>query len=128
MIPDNFYSVLIRPSSEKFLFFGSRSYQSREFVEYACDLVLEKHGRFVMVNGMCPTGADKFAYDWAIKKRISIETYSADWVKYGKAAGPIRNKQMSYAGLTGAVMFGNGKGTRNMRGHLKDRNVPVWTL
>jgi hypothetical protein len=46
-----------------------------------------------------------------------IKPYPADWDKYGKAAGPIRNKQMLDEGNPEKVIafrFKNSRGTQNM--------------
>ena len=40
-------------------------------------------------------GADFFAYEYARLSGHLIETFPADWVKYGRPAGPIRNRQMA---------------------------------
>jgi hypothetical protein len=39
-------------------------------------------------------GADTLADQWAITNWVKIEEYKPNWEKHGKAAGPIRNKQM----------------------------------
>lgn len=71
-----------------------------------------------VVNGMCPTGVDKLAREWAREKEIEIRMFYADWNKYGPAAGPKRNKQMAeYVGKEGfliAIWDGKSKGTKNM--------------
>ena len=46
-----------------------------------------------LVSGGCK-GTDKMAERFAKKNIIPIRVFIADWKKYGKAAGPIRNKQM----------------------------------
>ena len=61
------------------------------------------------------TGADALADQWAKKRSIAIESYPADWVTYGKAAGPLRNKQMLTQGKPDLVLaFPGGAGTANM--------------
>lgn len=58
--------------------------------------VVNKYGNdpIILVHGDC-TGVDKYAAEVAsIRKNISIISVKANWEKYGKAAGPIRNKQM----------------------------------
>lgn len=39
-------------------------------------------------------GADKIAGYLAKQLNMTVEAYPANWDKYGKAAGPIRNQQM----------------------------------
>lgn len=45
------------------------------------------------------TGVDALGEEWAREKKKICKKFEADWNKYGKAAGPIRNNQMTeYAG------------------------------
>ncbi len=39
-------------------------------------------------------GADTIAKEEALKLGLKVKGYPAEWDKYGKGAGPIRNKQM----------------------------------
>lgn len=39
-------------------------------------------------------GADTLAIDWAVVNWCLFKEYPADWSKYKKKAGPIRNQQM----------------------------------
>lgn len=44
-----------------------------------------------IVSGGCPRGADNFAEEIAWIYNIPIKIHKADWQKYGKGAGFIRN-------------------------------------
>ena len=46
-------------------------------------------------SGGCKEGADSFADKIARKTGIPILTLYANWNKFGKAAGPIRNKKIA---------------------------------
>jgi len=60
-------------------------------------------------------GADKCADEWAVVNWCRFQEYPADWVKYGKAAGFIRNKQMLVEGKPDLVIaFPGGRGTAMM--------------
>lgn len=51
----------------------------------------------------------------AKEHNLEIERFPADWKKYGKAAGPIRNDQMAQvADMVIAFWDGKSKGTENM--------------
>jgi hypothetical protein len=60
-------------------------------------------------------GADEFGERWAEQHNITVVKYPADWEKYGKKAGPLRNKLMAENadGLV-AVWDGESRGTRSM--------------
>ena len=60
-------------------------------------------------------GADNMAAYWAAQLGIPREAFPADWKAHGKAAGPIRNKQMLHEGKPDLVVaFPGGRGTANM--------------
>lgn len=59
-------------------------------------------------------GADSLAVEWAKFKNIPYEVFKADWSRHGKAAGPIRNREMLKAVIDGVLIaFPGGKGTEN---------------
>jgi hypothetical protein len=59
------------------------------------------------------TGADHCGEEWAKKHGIPVKVFPADWNTHGKAAGPLRNRQMAeYAG--GVILFPGGNGTESM--------------
>ena len=72
-----------------------------------------------IISGGC-RGADKMGEEWANFWNIKCTVFPADWDKYGRAAGPIRNDQMAkYAseadkGILIAFPVGASRGTRNM--------------
>jgi hypothetical protein len=44
-------------------------------------------------------GADFFAEQWAMARRHTLVRFHAEWEKYGKKAGPLRNAEMvAFAG------------------------------
>lgn len=72
------------------------------------------------------TGADSAAADFAICNYCQIKEYKADWKKHGKAAGPIRNKQMIQDGKPDLVVaFPGGEGTKNMIEQAQAANIAV---
>lgn len=42
----------------------------------------------------CADGVDKQARDWADANGVDKKVFYADWEKYGRRAGPLRNGQM----------------------------------
>jgi len=65
-------------------------------------------------------GADRLSEEVLkgyFKGGFVVERYPADWEKYGKEAGPIRNKQMLDEGKPDMVIafrLQNSRGTQNM--------------
>lgn len=87
----------------------------------------------VLIHGMAK-GADQLSEQVLthqfnnLGNVISIERYPADWDKYGKGAGPIRNKQMLVEGhpdLVVAFLAPHSRGTKNMIEQAEKAGVPV---
>jgi len=95
--------------------------ESRKTEEYVCT------DEYTIIHGDAPgadTLADKFAYTYG----TNLEVYPANWREHGKAAGPIRNKQMLDEGKPDLVIaFWDGKspGTQNMIEQAQKAGVPV---
>ncbi len=70
---------------------------------------------------------DTFARQWAEQRGVPSEEYRAEWDKYGKRAGPIRNRRMlAEARPDGIVAFPGDSGTANMVEIAEAAGVPVW--
>lgn len=77
-------------------------------------------------------GADSQAARFA-RGVIDLEEYPADWAKYGKAAGPIRNQQMLDQGKPDIVFafhddLANSNGTGDMVRRAKAAGIPVYVV
>ena len=71
-------------------------------------------------------GADYLAKLWAVNNQVEFESFPADWKKYGKRAGYIRNVQMLNEGKPDIVIaFPGGKGTKMMINLAEAAGVPV---
>lgn len=71
-------------------------------------------------------GADFLSRVWAKHRRQSYVEFPADWKTHGRAAGPIRNKQMLIEGEPDLVVaFPGGRGTANMVQQARSAGVPV---
>ena len=72
---------------------GSRSFRDyRRMVEEldALDLSVADE----IVSGGCGTGADYLAEQYSRYRKHPLKVFKAEWNKYGKAAGPIRNLEL----------------------------------
>ncbi len=71
-------------------------------------------GAAVAISGGAK-GPDTAGEDWAIDRHLDTRRYPADWTRYQKAAGPIRNQLMSWsASHLVAFWDGRSRGTSNM--------------
>lgn len=72
-------------------------------------------------------GADQVGATWAQDNGIPVRYFDAEWTKYGRKAGPIRNRQMAeYADALLAIWDGKSRGTKNMIEEARKRNLKVY--
>lgn len=84
-----------------------------------------KYGQLTIIHGNA-TGGDTVAKDFATVHWLNEEPYPADWNKYGKQAGFIRNQQMIDEGKPDVVVaFPGGNGTRDMVARAKKAGIKV---
>jgi hypothetical protein len=82
-------------------------------------------GIFTVIEGGA-TGADFLARVYAKYYDLPHESFPADWKKYGKAAGIIRNQQILNEGKPDIVVaFPGGTGTADMIRRAKKAGVKV---
>lgn len=82
------------------------------------------HIRCIIHGGQ--RGADSLAEQWAAVNWVPTERYPADWTMHGKAAGPIRNRQMLKQGHPDLVVAFPGEGgTADMVAAAKAAGIPV---
>ena len=71
------------------------------------------------------TGADHDGELWAIDREIPVIRVDPNWEKHGKAAGPIRNRQMAYR-ADAVVLFPGGRGTESMAKEARDAGITIF--
>jgi YspA, cpYpsA-related SLOG family len=59
----------------------------------------------IIVHGACPRGADAMADTWAKDYACRVERHPAEWGRFGKQAGFIRNTVMVEAGADECLAF-----------------------
>ena len=71
-------------------------------------------------------GADSLGKRYALEKGYSVKSFPANWNKYGKPAGFIRNKEMAeYADAVVCFWDGVSRGTANMVNLAKEYSLPL---
>lgn len=83
----------------------------------------------IVIHGAC-RGADRLAGTAAKCLGMPIMEFPADWQKYGKSAGPIRNQQMLDEGKPDLVIachddLENSKGTKDMVARALKAKLPI---
>ena len=100
-----------------------------DFIDYGffkaqMDRLIAHYENIRLVSGHA-RGADSLAERFAAESGIPIQVFPAEWKKYGKAAGPIRNRVMlDYAKeetpVVAAFWDGQSRGTGNMLKQAKE--------
>ena len=102
---------------------------SRDITDYTVVLsaILLSEFKITEVVAGGARGVDKLAERFAADMPLPIVIFSADWNKYLRAAGVIRNRQMAeYADALIAVWDGKSRGTRNMIDEAARKNLKLF--
>ena len=82
----------------KVIIAGTRDFDNYELLKQKMDKILagkvRNNEEIIIISGTA-RGADKLGERYAREKGYKIERYPANWDKYGKRAGYIRNEQMA---------------------------------
>ena len=107
---------------------GGRDYSDADKMTRILDDLHAATPFSLLVYGMA-RGADDLAKMWATARGIERLGFPADWEKYGRAAGTIRNKEMLDKGKPDLVVaFPGGRGTSNMISQSLKAQVRVVTV
>ena len=107
---------------------GCRDYcdydEAKEYID-ECLSDMGESKDIVIISG-CASGADAIGERYAEEKGFPVERYPADWKKYGKSAGPVRNRQMAEV-CDYVICFWDekSKGTKSMIDYAIKKNKPV---
>jgi hypothetical protein len=111
----------------KLIIAGSRSL-------YVSPIDISKHveeAGFVpteIVSGAAP-GIDRCGERYAEWYRLTVKLFPANWNDYGRAAGPMRNREMAeYADALLAIWDGKSPGTKNMIQQMQRRGKPCHVI
>jgi len=110
---------------------GSRRWTDYDRIERRLNqLVTDLNLKFpdpVIVHGKCSRGADKLTQKAADLSGMVTEPHPAEWEKYGKRAGFVRNEEMAELGANLCLAFWDGKstGTHDMITRAHNHGIPV---
>ena len=94
--------------------------------------IQEKENVIEIISGGA-FGADKLGEKLAKRHSIPVKLFKPDWKKYGKAAGPIRNRKMAeYASNKNGVLIAlwddSSKGTKYMIKAARDYDLRTYII
>jgi len=92
---------------------GSRTFDVYSAMDRALKIIHSFEGIDEIVSGGA-RGADSLAEKWAKENNIPTKIFKANWERYGRGAGMIRNKDIiDRADLVVVFWDGQSKGTKN---------------
>lgn len=109
---------------------GSRGYTDYTGFKAKCDALLANKTDIEIVSGGC-SGTDALAERYAHERACSLQIFPADWPRYGKRAGYVRNREMhayiSTFAERGVIAFwdGRSKGTAQSFALAKEYGNPM---
>ncbi len=106
---------------------GSRHFTDRVLFEQVVDAylgALDAAYEPIILSGHC-SGADLLAEQYAKERQIRLEVFPAEWKRYKKGAGPIRNRQMVKAADAVIAFFSGGKGTASLLSLAEKRGLEL---
>jgi hypothetical protein len=107
---------------------GDRRWDDADAIRRAL-MDLHNPGIALLVHGGC-RGADTLADEVAVSLGIPVRVFPAEWGRYGRAAGPIRNRRMLEHTRPDLVLafhpdLSRSKGTVDMVRRARAAGVPV---
>jgi len=126
----------------KLIIAGSRHYSSAfDIVKLAFDFIPELREAYAadeiteVVSGTAE-GIDKGGERWARNAQRKMDgqgplvtRFPPDWEKLGKAAGPVRNRQMAeYGDALLLIWDGESVGSKNMRLQMEKLGKPIYEV
>jgi YspA, cpYpsA-related SLOG family len=113
------------PENHRILVTGSRDWSDVGTIRRA--LVRHYSPGNTLVSGACPTGADAIAEGIWEELGGKVERHPADWRRYGRSAGPRRNREMVALGASVCLAFilDHSPGATGCATAAKSAGIPV---
>ena len=112
----------------KIIIAGGRDFMDYNLLKEKVNKILQEKRvshKIVIISG-CARGADTLGLRYASENAFDVEEYPANWDKYGKKAGYMRNVEMAEnADALIAFWDGKSKGTKHMIDIATERNLPT---
>ena len=112
----------------KIIIAGGRDFMDYNLLKEKVNKILQEKRethKIVIISG-CARGADTLGVRYASENAFDVDKYPADWDKYGKKAGYMRNVEMAEnADALIAFWDGKSKGTKHMIDIATERNLPI---
>ncbi len=115
-------------ATKKVVIAGCRDYndydEAKKFIDI-CLCSFKKSCEIVILSG-CASGVDAIGERYAKENGLRLEKHPADWKRYGRGAGPRRNKEMAEI-CDHVICFWDekSKGTKSMIDYARKLDKPI---
>ena len=107
---------------------GDRNWTDRDLIKLILSNLDGYRQEITIIQGEA-RGADSLAREVAFELGYLVEGYPAQWEQYGRAAGPIRNREMLDTEPDFVIAFHSNleqsKGTKDCVEEARRRGIPV---
>ena len=106
---------------------GGRDFCDYALLESSLDKILVRYPpeEVTIICGEA-RGADSLGKRYALEHGMSVQSFPAEWDRYGRSAGYVRNIDMAdNADALVAFWDGNSRGTSNMIHLARERRLPI---
>ncbi len=113
----------------KVIIAGGRTFADRDLLFDKCDEINKDCMDVTEVVSGKARGADTLGEEWAKHRHLPVSEFPANWSKYNKAAGYIRNQKMAEH-AEGLIAFwdGESKGTKHMIELAEKEGLAVYVV
>ena len=116
----------------KIVIVGGRDFNDYALLEVWVDSItsmqFDREDSIVIMSGGAK-GADSLAFQYAENHRIEMRVFPAEWIKYGKSAGFIRNQMMvDNCDMVLAFWDGKSRGTADTIAKAKKAKKPTFIV
>lgn len=118
-------TVAVICNNETWLVCGGRDFADHSMFDGAMSDLIGRFGYPAHLIHGGAKGADAMAASWGGKLAIEVSSFPADWETYGRAAGPIRNRQMRDQKPHKVIAFPGSRGTQNMINLAREKGIDV---
>ena len=109
----------------KVIIAGGRDFDNYPLLQRICNQVLNGEKDIEIISGTA-RGADSLGEQYTQDNGMKVKQFPAEWKKFGRFAGPIRNAHMAqYAGTLIVIWDGKSRGTKNMIGLAKRESLQI---
>lgn len=110
----------------KVIIAGGRNFADYNLLKKRCDFYLQKINYPIEIVCGMARGADLLGKKYGDDNKYNVVEFPANWNKYGKSAGYIRNSEMAnYADALIAFWDGKSNGTNHMINIAKEKKLFV---